>query len=156
MSVVGGTASKLGGGKFSNGAVSGAFVHMFNAESGFLTKAKEYIKSFMKERLGGNVLGHFLIIGVHAHATVETYSLCVRGGPGLMLSAGPEASIPLVSIGDSADSLSFGPAIDAALGPIDGGASVLVNDNSINASVAYRGVGWGFSAGGDICYTGKW
>ncbi len=32
MSIVGGTASKLGGGKFSNGAVSGAFVHMFNAE----------------------------------------------------------------------------------------------------------------------------
>ncbi len=32
MAIVGGTASKLGGGKFSNGAVSGAFVHMFNAE----------------------------------------------------------------------------------------------------------------------------
>jgi len=31
--VVGGTASEIGGGKFSNGAVSGAFVHMFNAES---------------------------------------------------------------------------------------------------------------------------
>lgn len=31
-SIVGGTASELGGGKFSNGAVSGAFVHMFNAE----------------------------------------------------------------------------------------------------------------------------
>jgi len=33
-SIVGGTASALGGGKFSNGAVSGAFVHMFNAEGG--------------------------------------------------------------------------------------------------------------------------
>lgn len=32
MAVVGGTASQLGGGKFANGAVSGAFVHMFNAE----------------------------------------------------------------------------------------------------------------------------
>ena len=32
-SVVGGTASKLGGGKFANGAVSGAFVHMFNTEA---------------------------------------------------------------------------------------------------------------------------
>ena len=30
--IVGGTASSLGGGKFSNGALSGAFVHMFNAE----------------------------------------------------------------------------------------------------------------------------
>jgi len=32
MGIVGGTASSIGGGKFSNGAVSGAFVHMFNAE----------------------------------------------------------------------------------------------------------------------------
>ena len=30
--VVGGTASEIGGGKFANGAISGAFVHMFNAE----------------------------------------------------------------------------------------------------------------------------
>jgi len=30
--IVGGTASELGGGKFANGAISGAFVHMFNAE----------------------------------------------------------------------------------------------------------------------------
>ncbi len=32
MAVVGGTASALGGGKFTNGAMSGAFVHLFNAE----------------------------------------------------------------------------------------------------------------------------
>ena len=32
MAVVGGTASVLGGGKFANGAMSGAFVHLFNAE----------------------------------------------------------------------------------------------------------------------------
>ncbi len=31
--VVGGTASEIGGGKFANGAISGAFVHMFNAEN---------------------------------------------------------------------------------------------------------------------------
>ncbi len=30
--VIGGTASEISGGKFANGAVSGAFVHMFNAE----------------------------------------------------------------------------------------------------------------------------
>jgi len=34
MGVVGGTASALGGGKFSNGAMSGAFTQMFNAEGG--------------------------------------------------------------------------------------------------------------------------
>ena len=30
--ITGGTASEIGGGKFSNGAVTGAFVHMFNDE----------------------------------------------------------------------------------------------------------------------------
>jgi len=35
IAIIGGTASALGGGKFSNGAVSGAFGHMFNAEGGF-------------------------------------------------------------------------------------------------------------------------
>jgi len=37
MAVVGGTVSELTGGKFANGAVSGAFVHLFNAERGFKT-----------------------------------------------------------------------------------------------------------------------
>ena len=31
-SVIGGTGARLGGGKFANGAVSAAFVHLFNAE----------------------------------------------------------------------------------------------------------------------------
>jgi len=43
MAIVGGTASALGGGKFSNGAVSGAFVHMFNAEGGFIKKSGDYL-----------------------------------------------------------------------------------------------------------------
>ena len=37
--VVGGTASEIGGGKFANGAISGAFVHMFNAEGNTIAKA---------------------------------------------------------------------------------------------------------------------
>ncbi len=42
MAIVGGTASALGGGKFSNGAVSGAFVHMFNDEMGTaIAKARQ-------------------------------------------------------------------------------------------------------------------
>ncbi|WP_373003660.1 hypothetical protein [Sulfurimonas sp.] len=32
MAVVGGTTSAIAGGKFANGAVTGAFVHMFNDE----------------------------------------------------------------------------------------------------------------------------
>ena len=43
--IVGGTASEIGGGKFSNGAVSGAFVHMFNAEMGGKNATGKLIKS---------------------------------------------------------------------------------------------------------------
>ncbi|MFT7880574.1 MAG: hypothetical protein ABXS91_09310 [Sulfurimonas sp.] len=61
--ITGGTASALGGGKFANGAISGAFVHMFNAEAkAFLMKnslSKEEIMSrdktgreaYMKQKL---------------------------------------------------------------------------------------------------------
>jgi len=42
--IAGGTASEIGGGKFANGAVSGAFVHMFNAEVGAsIAKARQKI-----------------------------------------------------------------------------------------------------------------
>ena len=37
-SIAGGTASSLGGGKFANGAVTGAFHHMLNAENALLKK----------------------------------------------------------------------------------------------------------------------
>ncbi len=40
MATVGGTVSEITGGKFANGAVSGAFVHLFNAENGFIEFAK--------------------------------------------------------------------------------------------------------------------
>ncbi len=38
-SAAGGTASALGGGKFANGAVTGAFHHLLNAEAGFVKQA---------------------------------------------------------------------------------------------------------------------
>jgi len=47
--VVGGTASKLGGDKFSNGAVSGAFVHMFNAEGGVFSRIWKGLRSSMSK-----------------------------------------------------------------------------------------------------------
>lgn len=48
-SIVGGTASKLGGGKFSNGAVSGAFIHMFNAEAGGHGAKRKYDREVHKK-----------------------------------------------------------------------------------------------------------
>ena len=39
--VVGGTVSEIAGGKFANGAVTGAMVHLFNAEGGNLGASSE-------------------------------------------------------------------------------------------------------------------
>jgi len=48
--IVGGTASRLGGGKFANGAVSAAFVHMYNAMSHPTYPSKEnFIEGFTKD-----------------------------------------------------------------------------------------------------------
>jgi hypothetical protein len=44
MATVGGTVSQLTGGKFANGAVTGAFVHLFNAER-VLESRKAYIEN---------------------------------------------------------------------------------------------------------------
>jgi hypothetical protein len=47
MAVVGGTTSVITGGKFANGAESGAFVHLFNAEQrGFIEGVKEFGRMF--------------------------------------------------------------------------------------------------------------
>ncbi len=42
MATVGGTVSEITGGRFANGAVSGAFVHLFNAEARRILKPSEY------------------------------------------------------------------------------------------------------------------
>ncbi|WP_457598764.1 hypothetical protein [Hydrogenimonas sp.] len=45
MAAVGGTVSEITGGKFANGAVSGAFVHLFNAEGkNMWVKTHRYLK----------------------------------------------------------------------------------------------------------------
>ncbi len=54
-SIVGGTISEISGGKFENGAVTGAFQHLFNAESGRLRHtAHSYKKTW-----GGEEWGNF-------------------------------------------------------------------------------------------------
>jgi len=54
--IVGGTASRLGGGKFANGAVSAAFVHMYNA-MGHSGQSKNQIKKYT--------------LGIHSNVTSQ-------------------------------------------------------------------------------------
>ena len=58
MAIVGGTASELGGGKFANGAVSGAFVHMFNGEANTLAKMAGKVMESL-ERIGNRIMDNF-------------------------------------------------------------------------------------------------
>jgi len=48
MATVGGTVSQLTGGKFANGAVTGAFVHLFNTEMTTYPSKENLIKDFTK------------------------------------------------------------------------------------------------------------
>ncbi len=85
-SIVGGTASKIGGGKFSNGAVSGAFVHMFNAEgAGTLKNIGEKIgemwgsiKNYISTGIGGGLHVGFLGVNGQHDATSNVLTVCVR------------------------------------------------------------------------------
>jgi hypothetical protein len=52
-SIAGGTASALGGGKFANGAITGAMTHLLNAEATKLKKAL-FIGHDMKNGVGGS------------------------------------------------------------------------------------------------------
>jgi len=52
MAMVGGFASVISGGKFLNGAVSAAFVHLFNAEAGGGRRAsRHYLKKLTPKQL---------------------------------------------------------------------------------------------------------
>ncbi len=58
MATVSGTVSKATGGKFANGAMTGAFVHMFNAEFDTLGKGIKALWS-KKAEIGNNVVEGF-------------------------------------------------------------------------------------------------
>ena len=58
MAVVGGTASALGGGKFANGAMSGAFVHLFNHEYKDALRTKQILEAKGYKNLSIKYGGH--------------------------------------------------------------------------------------------------
>jgi len=45
MAMVGGATSEITGGKFANGAISGAFVHLFNSEAIDISSRGQYVIS---------------------------------------------------------------------------------------------------------------
>jgi hypothetical protein len=81
--VVGGTGSVIGGGKFANGAVSGAFSYMFNNQGG------QVMQSLLKARSGLRLLGNIPFIGEAADLASAGISIAAGDyvGAGLDLAS---------------------------------------------------------------------
>ena len=77
MAGVGGTTSWITGGKFANGAESGAFVHLFNAEGMTLSKGISYVANSVQLVAGGFLswtgVGAVLGVPMMAHASNNLY-----------------------------------------------------------------------------------
>jgi hypothetical protein len=97
--VVGGTASELGGGKFSNGAVTGAFVHMFNAEMDPRLKGKGVPQAMDGDGRGSPEdaaivaqteadMRSGLVRGLKATSSVSSFAALAAGSTGQEYAAG--------------------------------------------------------------------
>jgi RHS repeat-associated protein len=76
MAVVGGTVSQITGGKFANGAVTGAFVHLFNAENFGQKIMNKLTQGYYK--LTGTALGRIAISGATGTVggAIKGYEYC--------------------------------------------------------------------------------
>ena len=74
MAVVGGTVSKLTGGKFANGAVSGAFVHLFNAEGLTLKQSLSKLWSKITDGTIANDISRGFEGGLNGYRTIRDNS----------------------------------------------------------------------------------
>ncbi|OJA03541.1 RHS repeat domain-containing protein, partial [Bathymodiolus thermophilus thioautotrophic gill symbiont] len=78
----GGAVAVLGGGKFSNGARSAAFVHLFNAEGGSISKKWKQEKTIFDNSSHGFIGGRFLKIESRSGtAGFDSFRYEVRGYP---------------------------------------------------------------------------
>ena len=158
MAAVGGTVSEATGGKFANGAVSGAFVHLFNAENmgqkftNAAVKAYYKIVSNFSASLTGSTNLHIGIVGINASYDGNALTTCARVGPGFMVSAGFNA-VATVSDGTTGSPYSVGVGGDYANGFAGFGGAVSTNGSNLSGVKAWRGVGAGVSTGIDFCYT---
>ncbi|MBP7140668.1 MAG: hypothetical protein KBA71_02080 [Opitutaceae bacterium] len=99
--VVGGTGSVIGGGKFANGAVSGAFSYMFN------NQGRQVMKGLLKARTGLRLFGNIPFIGEIADLASAGISLAAGDYVGAAIDLG--SAIPGIGNGVRAGGL----AVDA-------------------------------------------
>ena len=138
MAIVGGTASALGGGKFSNGAVSGAFVHMFNAEA----YARNFIRGFTKD-----VSRAYRALSMMSRSQSDGYAS--RGLPSLSYSQAYDRVLRIEAMNDTIGQVMIAGAGGLLLAPVAeaGYAYAMVNPvSTYNFSVGALDAGWSQAA----------
>ena len=166
--VTAGTVSEISGGSFANGAVTGAFVHLFNAEGAFQRTVNKLVQGYYEAKGffqkytisgGGQAAIHLGPIGAHGHITINTdaqinLTVCGRVGAGAYVGAGGEIGIstPIHSSSGQNPSVLLGAGADVGLA-FSGGGSVTYDqgNGTISAATAKGGAGVGISAGVDTC-----
>jgi len=155
--IVGGTASKLGGGKFANGAVSGAFVHMYNH------MAHQMPNKRMHEPRDSNVKGslsmsggvHIIFGGVFGQydAISDQYTLTFRLGLGMYIGGGVQVGLEYDSNLNNNVNWAVGVGGDIAFANAGAGGQIAENTDSLNINAGikspYSSLGIGASVGLD-------
>ena len=165
MAIIGGTFAKLGGGKFANGALSAAFVHLFNGEVGkYIHKAVNSVKQLWKKvhnyivaGVGGGI--HLGVVGAFGqyNGTTDTLTVCARIGPGLYIGGGAQLGVQYDSNPDNNVNWSVGVGADYAFGTEGAGGQITANTDTVTISGDARlpnsSLGIGASGGVDLCYS---
>lgn len=156
--IVGGTASKLGGGKFANGAVSGAFVHMYNH------MAHQMPNKRMHEPRESNIKGNLSVAGgihilfggvfVQYDAVTNNWTLIARLGLGMYIGGGFQGGLEYDTNPRTDVNWAVGAGGDVAFISAGASAQVTANTDSVSGNAAikfpYSSLGLGASVGADL------
>ena len=165
MAIIGGTFARLGGGKFANGAMSAAFVHLFNGEIGkYIHKTVNSVKHLWKKvhnyivaGVGGGIhLGVAGLYGQYNKAT-DTLTVCARIGPGVYIGGGAHLGLQYDANPNNDVNWSAGFGADYAFATEGAGGQITANTDTIaisgDARLPNSSLGIGASAGVDLCYS---
>ncbi len=165
MAIIGGTFAKLGDGKFANGAMSVAFVHLFNGEiSNYIHKTVNSVKhlwekvhNYIVAGVGGGM--HVGFVGAYGqyNMATDTLTVCARIGPGLYIGGGAQLGAQYDTNPDNDVDWSAGVGADYAFGTEGAGGQITANTDTItvagDARLPNSSLGIGASAGADLCYS---
>ena len=129
--IVGGTASRLGGGKFANGAVSAAFVHMYNAMSHPTYPSKEnFIEGFTKD-----VSRAYRALSL----MVRSQGFEARGLPSLSYSQAYDRVLRIEAMNDTMNQVMLSATAGLVLAPVveAGYAYVMMNPMIAEVSIDF-------------------